>query len=100
MSDVTSIQYDGMQTVANQFDQEAARVRRVITQVNSHMSTLKGGGWIADAATRFYSEIDNDVLPAIQRLHESLGEASKVSRDIIRLLKSAEEEASACLPTE
>lgn len=100
MSDVTSIQYEAMQNVANQFDQEAARIQRILTQVNSHVNTLKGGGWIADAATQFYNEMDNDVCPAIQRLHDSLREASRVSREIITVLKAAEEEACGCLPTQ
>lgn len=100
MTDITSIQYEAMQRVADSLDQESARIERALGQVMNHLGTLKGGGWIADAATQMYREMDNDVCPAIRKLQAALQQASGVSRQIAKTLSSADEEACNCLPAE
>jgi WXG100 family type VII secretion target len=99
MADV-SIHYQTMTQIVNTFDAEALRVQEVVNSVESHLSTLKSGGWIADAATRFYNEMDDDICPSLERLQAALIAAGDVSRSIIQIMKAAEEEASAQLPVE
>lgn len=99
MADV-AIHYQTMAQIANTFDAEARRVQEVANSVESHLSTLKGGGWIADAATRFYNEMDDEVCPSLARLQSALVAAGDVSRSIIQIMKAAEEQASAQLPVE
>lgn len=100
MSDVISIDYEKMQKVANDFDREAGRVKKVLNDVNAQLNILRRGGWIAEAATKFYQEMDNDVCPGIDRLQSALTMASAKSRDIISTMKSSTDEACACLPRE
>jgi WXG100 family type VII secretion target len=99
MADV-SIHYQTMAQIANTFDAEARRVQEVANTVENHLSTLKSGGWIADAATRFYDEMDNEICPSLERLQAALVAAGDVSRTIIQIMKQAEEEAAAQLPIE
>jgi WXG100 family type VII secretion target len=100
MSDITSIQYEAMQQVARSFQEESVRISRVMSVVENHLNTLKGGGWIADAATQMYREMDSEVCPAIKRLQDALTAAAEVSNEIARTLLNGEEEACGCLPSE
>jgi|SRR5690606_8174158 len=95
-----AIEYQKMREIASTFEAEAERVKQVMKSVDKHLETLKKGGWIADAATHFYGEMDSDVRPSLDRLQKALTAASDTSHEIIRLMKQAEEDASAQLPIE
>jgi WXG100 family type VII secretion target len=96
MADV-AIHYQTMAQIANTFDAEARRVQEVVNAVESHLSTLKNGGWIADAATRYYNEMDNEISPSLERLQSALVAAGDVSPTIIQIMTQAEKEAAAQL---
>jgi WXG100 family type VII secretion target len=89
--------YQQLDQAARGFDQAHQHMRQVGTQLAQKVGTLRSGGWIADGATQFYREFDDDVNPAIMRLQAALQEAAQVTREISRLLQAAEEEAAAQL---
>lgn len=100
MSDIISIDKDKMRAIAASFDEESENVQRVIGSVNSQLGVLRNGGWVADAASRFYQQMDEDVVLAMNRLRSALTMAGSQTREITSLLDSAEDEACGCLPIE
>ena len=101
MSDTVSIDYQGMQKVSQSFNHEAARVKKVLNDINGQLAILKKGGWIADAANVFYREMDNDICPRINRLQQALeNSASKCSGEIPQTFKNATDEACNSLPNQ
>lgn len=60
------------------------------------METLKGGDWIGKGATAFYSEMNDQVMPTMQRLQRALTEAARITQQISQIMKEAEQEASGC----
>ncbi|MCA0456854.1 MAG: WXG100 family type VII secretion target [Chloroflexi bacterium] len=99
MSDTVSIDYQGMQKVSQSFSHEAARVKKVLNDINGQLAILKKGGWLADAANIFYREMDNDICPRISRLHHALEvSAQKSGADIPQTFKNSTDEACNCLP--
>jgi WXG100 family type VII secretion target len=98
MADVISIDYERVKTLGNHFIQQSERVRKELNELNSQMQVLRNGGWIADAATAFYQDMESDLLPGVQRLVQALEIAQDVANQISQVMENAEEEASSFLP--
>jgi WXG100 family type VII secretion target len=98
MSLIISIKYDGMQSTAQQFEEAAGKVKKMQGEIQQQIDVLKKGSWLSEAANRWYGEMDNDVLPGVQRLHEAYMRSSQVCREIGKMMEQAEEEAGNVLP--
>jgi WXG100 family type VII secretion target len=100
MSDTVSIDYASMQKVAQGFSHEAAAVKKVISDLDHQLQVLnQGQGWKADAATKFYGIMNNDVMPRLKRLEQALEHtSSKCSGEITQTFKNATDEACNSIP--
>ncbi len=100
MADTVSIDYANMQKVSQGFSHEAAAVKKVLDDLNHHLQQLdQGQGWKADAATKFYGVMRQDVLPRLQRLQHALDHtASRCSGEIVQTFKNATDEACNSIP--
>lgn len=86
--------YDQLQTIQNTFNSQADAITKMNNNIKSHMQTLEGGDWIGEGARKFYSEMNDQVMPALQRLQRALTEAGRVTQQISALMQQAEQEAS------
>lgn len=91
------VDHDLLKTIAQSFGQGADATGTTLRQLKSAMGTLRGGDWIGQGATKFYQEMDSEVLPSVQRLKSALAESARVSNQISQLMKQAEEEAARLL---
>jgi WXG100 family type VII secretion target len=100
MSDTVSIDYANMQKVSQGFSHEAAAVKKVLNDLDHHLQVLdQGQGWKADAATKFYGVMRNDVMPRLKRLENALEHtASRCQTEIPQVFKNATDEACNSLP--
>lgn len=92
--------YEGLRRIAQVFAQESASLGQAVNHLKSCKSTLERGDWIGQAAKAFNREMDEHVLPALQRLVAALDMASQSTRQISGLMKTAEGEASKILGTQ
>jgi len=97
MADVISINAEGMNKLINEFDEESERVRRVLQMLQADMEQCKGGGWIADAADSYYSQMESEVLPSVERLSRSLNMAAEVMNQVMDVFGEADEEGGSYL---
>lgn len=100
MSDIVGCDFMKMNGISAEFAQQMARVKRVEAELRQHLAILQRGGWISDAANRFYGEMNSNVMPAIDRLEKAMGEGQRVTQEIANLFAQADEEASTFLPKE
>ena len=100
MSDTVSIDYANMQKVSQGFSHEAAAVKKVLNDLDHHLQVLdQGQGWKADAATKFYGVMRNDVMPRLKRLEHALEHtASRCQTEIPQIFKNATDEACNSIP--
>ena len=100
MSDTVSIDYANMQKVSQGFSHEAAAVKKVLNDLDHHLQVLdQGQGWKADAATKFYGVMRNDVMPRLKRLEHALEHtASRCQTEIPQVFKNATDEACNSIP--
>lgn len=95
MSDaVLQAQYEALAQIAKRFAQQRTAVSGVQQQVRRRMDVLSHS-WQGKGADAFQREMQGEVLPALHRLSEALGHASKSTQEISALLQQAEEEAAA-----
>jgi WXG100 family type VII secretion target len=87
--------YDEGRAIEACFAQHANNTRQLQAQVRSQVDSLAQGGWIGRGAEQFYAEMDNLVLPAMERLVTALDVAQQATRTIAQRFQSAEEEAGA-----
>src|SRR3990170_3279336 len=86
--------YDSLTKIAQGFAQHASRASQTNRSLTQSMKTLKGGDWIGKGATAFYKEMEGEVMPAMLRLAKALEASDRVTRQIGKLIKQAEDDAS------
>lgn len=88
--------YDELTTISGTLRSQGDAIKAMNQRLKSAQETLKGGDWIGKGATKFYQEMDGQVMPALQRLTNALTEAGRVTKEIANVIKQAEEESSGC----
>src|SRR4030042_4109265 len=86
--------YDSLTKIAQGFAQHASRASQTNRNLTQSMNTLKGGDWIGKGATAFYKEMEGEVMPAMIRLAKALEASDRVTRQLGKLIKQAEDDAS------
>ncbi len=94
MSDEIRADYDRLEQVAGTFANQAQAIQQMLQKVKGSMDPLEGGGWVGKGSDAFFSEMNDEVLPANDRLQQALEEASQVTKKIVQTVKQAEEDAS------
>jgi len=86
--------YDQLEQVASQFANQSQAIQQMLQNVRSSMDPLEGGGWIGRGSDAFFAEMQSEVIPANERLQQALDEANRVTKQIVQVVKQAEDDAS------
>lgn len=90
---VIQVDYQELENISLQFADQQKRVHSVLQALQTSTDQLRRGGWVTESATSFYQDMDQNVLPAVQRLDRAMQKSEHMVRDVIRLMKAAEQEA-------
>lgn len=85
--------YDEIGQAAQTFSKESQQTRQLFQQVKGVFGQLQGGDWIGVGAQKFFEEMENLVFPGLERLTNTLQDASDAAKRIADALKQAEDEA-------
>ncbi len=94
MADEIRADYEQLQKVATQFSRQAAAINRMRQQVKRSMGGLQGS-WMGHGSEAFFSEMNDTVLPATDRLYKALQDANRITKQIAQTVQQAEEDAAA-----
>jgi WXG100 family type VII secretion target len=94
MADQVEADYQALNKIASQFAQQASAIQQMFQKVSSQTNSLANGGWKGRGSDAFFKEMQDLVLPGVQRLRQSLEEASRVTKQVSSEMSKAEEEAS------
>lgn len=86
--------YDELATVANRFDEQATAIEGHLQKVRQSVEALQRGGWVGQGADAFFAEMDDEVLPAVQRLATAMTDGRDTTQRVAQLFREAEEEAA------
>lgn len=93
MAERVEVNYDDLERIRSTFSQQSQEIQNMLRRMSNQVDGLRGGGWIGRGADAFYAEMDNEILPAIQRLIRALDEADRVVAQIMAEFRRAEEES-------
>lgn len=94
MADHVEIDYDQMAHIGQACDQQSQEAEQMLRAIASQVDNLRAGGWIGQGADAFFAEMDDLLLPALNRLVAALQNASDVVRAIAYQFGEAEQEAA------
>ena len=93
MADEVKADYEQLEQVANKFSSQSEEIQQMLQTVKNNMDQLEPD-WIGRGSEAFFSEMQSEVLPAVQRLQQALEEANRVTKEVVQTMQDAEEEAS------
>lgn len=87
--------YDQLKAILEVFGRNANASRESMRKIQQSMNTLEGGDWVGEGATKFFGEMNAEVLPALKRLVGALEAGSQTTRQISQLMQGAEDDSAA-----
>jgi len=93
-NDIIQAQYDQLEQIAVRFGRQAEATAQMQGRVQQSLRALQAGGWEGRGAAAFFGEMNGTVLPSLGRLGAALQQSQQVTRQIVQVLRAAEEEAS------
>src|SRR5262245_21804445 len=93
MTDVVYCNHDALKQIAGQFDGQGNMVMQATEHLQTQMQVLRGGGWVAPAADKFYGIMEHEILAGLTRLSKALDMAGNVTTNISAIMQQAEENA-------
>ena len=85
------LDYEVIKNIGGSFRGQEAAVQQTIQKLSKVIEQLRGGDWIGEGATAFFNEMDSEVMPAMKRLQKAMSEGDRVSKEIERLQREAEQ---------
>ncbi len=95
MANEVRASYNELEQLSNRFARSQSEIQQMIQQVRNAMQPLENGSWIGRGSDAFFREMRGEVTPAVTRLQQALGEASRTTKDIVQTMQQADEQASA-----
>jgi len=92
MADTTQVDYDQMQAIIKQLKTEEQEIAHLLKSTQSKVEGLHGNQWVGDAADKFFNEMEQSVLPGMNRLVHALDVAGNIAQQIVNAFRQAEEE--------
>jgi WXG100 family type VII secretion target len=93
MTDRIEVDYDELTRVTRSTSAEADAIAQLTSQTRAKVAQLHGSGWIGQGSDAFYAEMENVLLPAMDRLTKALTDTTDRTIDIIKVFHEAEEES-------
>jgi len=94
-NDVIQVNYEVLERIKQDFTRQAEESERMLQKIKSSSERLVGRQWEGEAARKFFHEMEDDVLPAFDRLSKALFGCQDVTAELAKEFRQAEEEAAA-----
>ncbi|PKN92848.1 MAG: hypothetical protein CVU44_12515 [Chloroflexi bacterium HGW-Chloroflexi-6] len=91
MTSVLQVNYDELSQIAELFRDDGDDLAQVYSRLRKEMQALQHD-WVGEAADTFFAEMEEVLLPALQRTYEAMYLTNDVTRKIMKLIHEADEE--------
>lgn len=99
MADTVQTDYEQMDGVSQRFNEQSQQVRAHYQKIAQQLDVLRNGGWIGPNADKCFEVMDNNLLPACQRLFQALDTASSTTKQVAKIIRDADEETKGLFPS-
>lgn len=86
---IIQIDYEALTHIAKRFWQESEDVSQIYHAIKDEINALKSN-WAGNAADTFFTEMENELLPGIQRVSHALLTSEATLNQIIKIFRQAE----------
>ncbi|MCB2179499.1 WXG100 family type VII secretion target [bacterium] len=93
MAEKTIVNYDELQRFSKQFENEAESWAEMNSRTRQMLHELESE-WIGAGSKKFFDEFENELMPALKRLHYALMFSSESLQDILKIFDEAENETA------
>lgn len=93
MAEKTIVNYDELQRFSKQFENEAESWAEMNSRTRQMLHELESE-WIGAGSKKFFEEFENELMPALKRLHYALMFSSESIQDILKIFDEAENETA------
>lgn len=92
------IEYDEIRAIRALAEEQRERTQQLLQKINDQVDTLKSDNWVGENADEFYSQMDGDVVPAMDRLIRAFASMEDSCNQLISIFEGGEDEAQASFP--
>lgn len=92
MADLVRIDYDEVKQITQRFFDQGDILKQSWDRVDGQVNVLQNGAWTGQNADSFFNEMD-EILRALDRLAQLMGQCGDAMEHISKEFKAAEEEA-------
>jgi WXG100 family type VII secretion target len=92
MAQIRKLNYDDMTNIVGKFKSEAQDIDSLLKQTKGKTESLHNNQWVGQGSEKFFSEMEQSVLPALGRLVGALGHAADVAQKIADTIRRFDEE--------
>ncbi len=71
------LDFDAFKNIQGSFRAQETATQATIGKLNSKIEQLRGGDWFGEGATKFFNEIDSQIMPSMKNLQKVLGEGDR-----------------------
>jgi WXG100 family type VII secretion target len=94
MVDEIRVDYQALQRISSHIYGISDHYKATVKELTVSLNTLNNGGWEGEAASYFFADMYDDVLPGLSRLGIALDETAQTVTKIIDIMRAAEENAA------
>lgn len=92
MARLRRVHYDDLNTIIQKFRSEQQDIDALFKQTKGKVESLHNNQWVGEGSEKFFSEMESQVLPAMQRLSAALGHAGDVAQKMADTIRRHDEE--------
>jgi len=85
------LDYEQCRGIANGFRSDQSEMHQLYSQLKSSVEQLHGGGWVGDAADKWYNVMEGELLPAVNKLGNAQGSIGDTTAKVILIIQQADE---------
>jgi len=90
-SNQVKVNYDEMRAIIQRMKTEQAEVLNLLKNTKSQVDYLHGNQWIGRGSDKFFAEMEQRYLPALQKLANALGTGAEKAQKVIDTIRQADE---------
>ena len=76
------LDFDAFKNIEGSFRAQETSTKETIGKLNKVIEQLRGGDWYGEGATKFFNEMDSQVMPSMKNLQNVMGEGDRISKEI------------------
>ena len=91
MANQVQVNYDEMRNIVQRMKSEQAEVLNLLKATKAQVDYIHGNQWIGKGSEKFFTEMEQRYLPALQRLANALGTAAEKADKVVDTIRQADE---------